>query len=116
MKQNNSNFKSIIKKFNTSKTNLICVKIPDYATNINLKNSNVGCLLWYGDNEFDTQFFVDISKTNLNAEIIGCSHNLSDSQILSICENQNEFYQVLSNNNIMYNYSAWTGKWIVIKL
>lgn len=110
----NRKFLIDVRKFSTSKSNIICIKIPDSSTDPKLINLDTGCKLAYGN--FGNCFNINISKTNLNAEIIGFSHNLSESEKLSICQDEKEFYQVFGRNDIMYNYSAFTGKWVVVKV
>ena len=44
----------------------------------------------------------------------GYSHNLTDEKIVELFSSEREFYRVCTENEIFYNYSAWTGEWAVL--
>jgi hypothetical protein len=81
-------FKSEIKIPTSSKVKLVFVKVPD--------------------GESPTQ------KDLCLGAFLGYSHELTDEQIGSLFASRHEFYQMCNQYQILYDYSAYTGKWAVL--
>lgn len=47
-------------------------------------------------------------------EIIGESHSITEAKMNEIGFTYTQYLSVMSDNDITYNYSAWTGKWIML--
>lgn len=106
-------FEVIIKQFNTSKCELVCVKIPDHIQNEVIDNDKHQL---FGNASSDISVF-DWQSPKLPAielKRLGYSHDLSNEDMESICADQWEYYRVLGNHDIVYNFSAWTGKWVIL--
>ena len=107
------NFKSEIKKASSSKAKLVFVKVPDgleYLTVDNTRNEIAG-------NLSTKTGFVDWFSPKLpdqKLSFVGYSHKLTDEEIESVFSSRNEFYQMCNYHEILYNYSAYTGKWAVL--
>ena len=106
-------FKTEIKKASSSKTELVFVKVPDaleYLTVDNTRNEVAGSLS-------TKTGFIDWFSPKLPDQrlvFVGYSHKLTDEEIESIFSSRAEFYQMCNYHEILYNYSAYTGKWAVL--
>lgn len=102
-------FKSEIKKTSSSKSKLVFVKVPDGLKDVNVDNrDNVirGKLpegLWES-NKIPSGLYV----------FNGFSHELTEEKINELFSSRSEFYQMCNYHEILYNYSAYTGKWAVL--
>jgi hypothetical protein len=106
-------FNSTIKEASSSKSKLVFVKVPDGLEDLTV--DNIRCEL--SGNLRNKTGFIDwvspkIPKKNL--KFIGYSHELSEEEIESIFASRQEFYQLCSYHVILYNFSAYTGKWAVL--
>lgn len=103
-----------IKEASSSLAKLVFVKIPDNAI---LEKVEVDKIIYkyrkYHNDKWE-YFPVSIPKTFFKYKFVGYSHNLTDKEILEHFKNEKEYYNILSNNDILYNYSEWTGKWAVL--
>jgi hypothetical protein len=81
-------FKAEIKIPTSSKVKLVFVKVPD--------------------GESPTQ------KDLCLGAFLGYSHELTDEQIGSLFASRKEFHQMCNQYQILYDYSAYTGKWAVL--
>jgi len=104
-------FKSEIKIVSSSKAKLIFVKVPDSLDEIWVDHRSkqvrgmLPCAFWESS-ELPNNFY----------KFIGLSHKLTDEEIDSIFASRKEFYQICNLNDIFYNYSAYTGKWVVLSV
>lgn len=97
-----------IKEASSSLAKLVFVKIPD---NADIEEISCDAIKYESNNVNNT---VAIPKTVFKYRFVGYSHNLKESVILEHFRSQKEFYALLSYHDILYNYSAWTGKWAVL--
>lgn len=97
-----------IKEASSSLAKLVFVKIPD---NADIKEISCDEIKYESNGGNNT---VIIPKTFFKYRFIGYSHNLKDNAILEHFASEKEFYALLSYHDILYNYSAWTGKWAVL--
>lgn len=107
------NFKSEIKKASSSKAKLVFVKVPDALEDLiidNTRNEIAGNLST--KNGFVDWFSPKLPNQRLS--FVGYSHKLTDEEIESIFSSRAEFYQMCNHHGILYNYSAYTGKWAVL--
>ena len=81
-------FKAETKKATSSKAKIVFVKVPD--------------------GESPTQ------KDLCLGSFLGYSHELTDEQIESGFASRHEFYKLCNYHEILYDYSAYTGKWAVL--
>ncbi len=103
-----------IKRVASSKAKLVFVKIPNNVEDLSVDNYRkilVGNLVkqssitdWFSPIVSDKEF-----------KFIGYSHNLSVDKILSNFASWEEFYQICNYHEIFYNYSAFTGKWAIVR-
>ena len=108
-------FKSEIKKASSSAGKLIFVKVPDSLNDINVNNTQneiTGTIAKMGG----TERWTSPKIPNLYCKFIGYSHELTNEEIESIFASRNEFYQMCNYHEILYNYSAYTGKWAVLSV
>lgn len=106
-------FKSEIKKVQSSKAELIFVKVPDALEDLTVDNirnqltgnlsTKIGFVDWFSP-----------KLPNKKLSFIGYSHRLSDEEIECIFSSRTEFYRICNQHDIYYNYSAYTGKWAVL--
>jgi len=103
-----------IKEASSSLAKLVFVKIPDNAFMEKIESDKI----IYSDkknHEAKRDYHtVSIPKTLLKYKFVGYSHNLKDNEILEHFSSEKEYYNLLSYHDILYNYSAWTGKWAVL--
>ena len=108
-------FKSEIKKTSSSKAKLVFVKVPDAVEDLTVDNTRNEL-----SGNLSTQTgFVDWFSPKLPDKrliFIGYSHKLTDAEIESIFSSRAEFYQMCNYHEILYNYSAYTGKWAVLSV
>lgn len=97
-----------IKEVISSLARLVFVKLPDDAFINKIESDKIH----YEAKEIN--HIVNIPKTLLKYRFIGYSHNLKDTVILEHFTSEKEYYNLLSNKDILYNYSKWTGKWAVL--
>lgn len=104
-------FKTKIKLASSSKEKLVFVKVPDGLTEIDVDNR---------DNVVRGNLFGEIwtsGKIPSGLYVFnGYSHNLSEEKINKLFSSEGEFYQLCSYHNILYNFSAYTGKWAVLSV
>jgi hypothetical protein len=106
-------FKTEIKRASSSKAKLVFVKVPDAIKDLTVDNTR---------NELSGNLstktgFVDWFSPKLpdqRLSFVGYSHRLTDEEIESIFSSRAEFYQMCNYHEILYNYSAYTGKWAVL--
>jgi hypothetical protein len=106
-------FKTEIKKASSSKAKLVFVKVPDAIEDLTVDNTR---------NELSGNLstktgFVDWFSQKIPDQIlsfVGYSHKLKDEEIESIFSSRAEFYEMCNRHEILYNYSAYTGKWAVL--
>jgi hypothetical protein len=108
-------FKSEIKKASSSKAKLVFVKVPDGLEDLSVDNTRnhisgnlptkMAVIDWFSD-----------KIPNQYLKFIGYSHQLTDEEIESVFASRKEFYQMCNYHEILYNYSAYTGKWAVFSV
>lgn len=106
-------FKTEIKKASSSKSILVFVKVPDSLNNLNVNNTSnelTGTIATMDG----TERWTSEKIPNQFCKFIGYSHKLTDEEIESIFSSRVEFYQMCNYHEILYNYSAYTGKWAVL--
>ena len=108
-------FKSEIKKASSSKAQLVFVKVPDALEDLSVDNSRNHL----SGNLSTKTGFTDWFSPKLpdkRLSFVGYSHQLTDEEIESIFSSRAEFYQMCNHHEILYNYSAYTGKWAVLSV
>jgi hypothetical protein len=104
-----SKFKTEIKKASSSKSKLVFVKVPDGLTDISVDNR---------DNVVKGHLLNEIWTSNKIPQSLygfkGFSHELTEEKIQELFSSRAEFYQMCNHHEILYNYSAYTGKWAVL--
>jgi hypothetical protein len=108
-----SKFKTEIKKASSSKLNLVFVKVPDSLNDLNVNNTSnevTGTIATMDG----TERWTSEKIPNQFCKFIGYSHKLTDDEIETIFSSRAEFYQMCNYHEILYNYSAYTGKWAVL--
>lgn len=104
-------FKTQIKQASSSKSKLVFVKVPDGITDISVDNR---------DNVIRGHLFDEIWTSEKIPQSLyifnGYSHELTEEKINELFSSRAEFYQMCSCHEILYNYSAWTGKWAVLSV
>lgn len=106
------NFKKEIKIALSSKATLVFVKVPDCVDEIAINKNTNKLSGWLICENSVNWFSKKLPFKNLN--FIGFSHNLTDDQISTLFSSRDEFYKICNDNEIYYNYSAYTGKWAVL--
>lgn len=106
-----SNFKEEIKQASSSKCKLVFVKVPDGLTDISVDNR---------DNIVRGHLFNEIWTSKKIPQSLyvfkGYSHELTEEKIEELFSSRSEFYQMCNYHEILYNYSAYTGKWAVLSV
>lgn len=98
-----------IKEASSSISELVFIKIPDHAQ---IQSWYNGIFKYYSkDGGYEE---VEIPKSEKGYSLLGYSHNLTQETIKQHFTSENEFYSLLSYHEIFYNYSQWTGKWVVL--
>lgn len=108
-----SKFKTEIKKATSSKSKLVFVKVPDSLNDLSVNNTSnevTGTIATMGG----TERWTSEKIPNKYCKFIGYSHKLTDEEIESIFSSRAEFYQMCNHHEILYNYSAYNGKWAVL--
>ena len=103
-----------IVEFSTKKVKGVFVKVPNNIFNLQVQVSHVGTILWYGDHTEECQFMIDLSKEQIDYKIIGFSHQISEEQMKQLGFEYLEYIKLLTKEDITFNYSAWTGQWVVL--
>ena len=104
-------FKSEIKQSSSSNFKLVFVKVPDALQNITVDCCD--CVV-RGQNHSELWTSEKIPQRIYLFE--GYSHNLTDEKINKLFASRSEFYQMCNYHEILYNYSAYTGKWAVLSV
>jgi len=99
-------FQHIIKHASSSQSKLVFAKVPDALENIKIDNIISG--------QLPEGKWVSSKKIPERCKFIGYSHQLSDEVIQTYFASRSEFYQMCNYHEILYNYSAYTGKWAVL--
>lgn len=107
-------FKVEIKKVASSKAKLTFVKVSDFLTDLTVEDNRIVGLIRTKEGHEKWQS-PEIAKADKQLSFIGYSHALTDEQIETLFSSRVEFYRICSNHDIYYNYSAYTGKWAVLK-
>jgi hypothetical protein len=108
-----STFTTEVIKASSSRAELVFIKVPDSLNDLavnNTSNSVTGTIATMGGTERWT--FKNISP-NKFLKFIGYSHKLSEEDIEEVFSSRDEFYKMCKHHEILYNYSAYTGKWAV---
>ncbi len=106
------NFKIEIKEASSSKSKLVFVKVPDGLQDLLVDNTQNKLS---GRMAAGTSMIDWISpKIPARCKFIGYSHQLTDDEIDGIFSSRAEFYKICNYHQILYNYSAYTGKWAVL--
>jgi len=100
-------FESVIKQASSSQCQLTFVKVPDGFEFLEVDNAVKGLLF--------TDYWSSKELPKGEYKFIGYSHQLTEDQINELFASRNEFYQMCNYHEILYNYSAYTGKWAVLK-
>jgi hypothetical protein len=106
-----SKFKEEIKQASSVAGKLVFVKVPDALTNISVDNRD-NVVRGHLFNEIWTSKKIPQSLYVFN----GYSHELTEDKIEKLFSSRNEFYQMCNYHEILYNYSAYTGKWAVLSV
>lgn len=104
-------FVSIIKEAASSVAQLVFVKVPDGLTDISVDNRD-NVVMGHWGNRIWTSKKIPQSLYVFN----GYSHKLTEEKIEELFSSRSEFYQMCNYHEILYNYSAYTGKWAVLSL
>ena len=104
-------FKTEIKEASSANYKLVFVKVPD-----GLQDITVDCrdCVVRGKNNNELWTSEKIPQSIFSFE--GYSHNLSDEKINKLFASESEFIQMCNYHEILYNYSAYTGKWAVLSV
>ena len=107
-------FKITIKKVTTAKAKLTFVKVPDSLSNLKVEDNHIVGLIQTKEGHENWQS-PKIKTSDKELSFVGYSHRLTNEQVETLFSSWSEFYRICSNREIYYNYSAWTGKWAVLK-
>lgn len=106
-----SKFIEEIKQASSSKYKIVFVKVPDGLTDINVDNR---------DNVVRGHLFDEIWTSKKIPQSLyvfnGYSHELTEEKIEELFSSRSEFYKMCNYHDILYNYSAYTGKWAVLSV
>lgn len=121
-----------IQEFKTVKSKGLFVKVPDDIKtpkislwsdgSTTLEFFSKGFKMGYDSVSVDTKTGKETSHKEitlhidkkLEYNILGFSHKLNVTQIQSMGIQFDEYLKILSDNNLVYNYSKNTGKWLVL--
>lgn len=102
-------FKSEIKQASSSECKLVFVKVPDGLTEISVDSRD--CVV---RGELNGKLWTSEKIPQSIYVFYGYSHELSEEAVDVLFASVAEFYQLLNYHEILYNYSAYTGKWAVL--
>ena len=104
-------FKSEIKQASSSECKLIFVKVPDGLTGLSVDSRD--CVV---RGRFNGKIWTSEKIPQSIYVFHGYSHELSAEAIDVLFASESEFYQLCNYHEILYNYSAYTGKWAVLSV